>query len=206
MIKGVKMEKRKYDYKSGDIILRPTNEDDFWNSKWDIYNIDKNGNASMIGWLSYEGKKETGTVPVSIEILPLYRKRGHGSDALKMAREWAFLHPNVYEVEAYSDPENSDYIGALNKAGFIYREDPSIEKRGSERYSVIRPKSTWLGLYIMIGVVVGITLGIVISIPWIGLVIGLVLSFAVGTYLDNLEKKRRYKVTGGKLDRYIKKK
>ena len=198
------MKKGKYDYRSGKMLIKPTDEEDVWNCKWDIYLVDKD--STKIGWLSFEGKKETGTVPVSIELLPLYRGRGHGTDALKMAREWAFNHSSIYEVEAYADRENSGYISALLKAGFIYREDLTIGKDAPERYSVVRPKSTWLGLYVIIGIVVGVILGIVIGIPWVGMVISLVIAFSLGTYMDSVEKRKRNEITGGKLDQYIKRK
>ncbi|MCR5527610.1 MAG: GNAT family N-acetyltransferase [Saccharofermentans sp.] len=195
------MEKGKYDYKSGNMLIKPTDEEDVWNSKWDIYLVEK-GDHTKVGWFSFEGEKETGTVPIQIELLPLYRGRGLGTNALKMAREWAFLHRDVYEIEAFADRENSEYISALQKSGFIYREDATIFKNQNERYSVVRPKTVWTGIYIVIGVFVGVALGIVISIPWVGLVIGLGIALALGTYMDSSERRHRRDITGNKFDKY----
>ena len=195
------MEKGKYDYKSGNMLIKPTNEDDVWNSKWDIYLVEK-GDHTKIGWLSFEGEKVSGTVPIQIELLPLYRKRGHGSSAIKMAREWAFLHRDVYEIEAYADKDNTDYINALQKCGFIYRNEPSIYKSENEKYSVVRPKTAWTGIYVVIGVFVGVALGIIISSPWVGIVISLGIALALGTYMDSTERKHRREITGNKFDKY----
>ena len=195
------MKKGRYDYKSGNMLIKPTNEEDVWNCKWDICLVEK-GDTTRIGWLSFEGEKQTGTIPLQIELLPLYRHRGNGTNAIKMAREWAFLHGDIYEVEAFSDRENTDYINALQKSGFVYREDPSIYKNSNERYSVVKPKTVWTGIYVVIGVFVGVALGIVISIPWVGLVISLGIALALGTYMDSSERRHRRDITGNKFDKY----
>ncbi len=190
----MKIDKKKYDYKSGNMLIRPTDEENIWECDWDIFLL--TDEMTRIGKLSFAGKKERGTVPISIELIPLYRGRGNGTSALRMAREWAFLHKNIYEVEAYVDRDNEDCIGALIRANFIYRSDPTIEKTDLERYSVVKPKSTWLGLYIIIGVTAGVILGLVIDIPWAGMVGGLGLAVAIGSYMDAKEKRQRLKVTG----------
>ena len=190
----MKIDKKKYDYKSGNMLIRPTDEENIWECDWDIFLL--TDEMTRIGKLSFAGKKERGTVPISIELIPLYRGRGNGTSALRMAREWAFLHKNIYEVEAFVDRDNEDCIGALMRANFIYRSDPTIEKNDLERYSVVKPKSTWLGLYIIIGVAAGVILGLVIDIPWAGMVGGLGLAIAIGSYMDAKEKRQRLKVTG----------
>ena len=191
----MKIDKRKYDYKSGNMLIRPTDEENIWECDWDIFLI--TDEMTRIGKLSFAGKKERGTIPISIELIPLYRGRGNGSNALKMAREWAFIHRDIYEVEAFVDRDNEACISALIKANFIYRSNPSIEKGDLERYSVVKPKSTWLGLYIIIGVVAGVILGLVIDIPWAGMAGGLGAAIALGSFMDSKEKKHRLEVTGG---------
>jgi hypothetical protein len=196
------MKKGKYDYKSGNILIRPTDENDIWNCKWDVFLIDKD--TTNIGWASFEGNKEKGTVPVNIELQPLYRGRGNGTNVLKMMREFAFLHSNIYEVEAFADKDDSAFIHALERSGFVYREGHSIEGQGKERYSVTKPQTTWLGVYIAIGVVAGVILGIVISNVWAGMIIALLLAVALGSYMDSSERKRRRDVTGQDMKLYKK--
>ncbi|MCR4618288.1 MAG: GNAT family N-acetyltransferase [Lachnospiraceae bacterium] len=190
------MEKGKFDYKSGNMLIRPTDENDVWNCKWDIFLIDSE--LTKIGWGSFEGNKESGTVPITIELLPLYRGRGNGSAAIKMFREWAFLHQSVYEVEAYVNKEDSAAISAFSKSGFIYREGKSIEQGGKERYSVTKQKSSWLGLYVVIGIVAGILIGIVVGSVWIGFGAAMLVAVAIGVTMDSREKKKRESVTGKK--------
>lgn len=191
------MDKGKFGYKSGDMMVKPTNEEDIWNSKWDIY-LKIGGDDTRIGWVSFEGPKEKGTIPISMELLPLYRHRGHGPNVLKMMREWAFLHGNIYEISAECPNDNTDFIHALQKAGFVYREGNSVKAGAMERYSVTKQRSSWLGLYILIGVVGGIILGIAIGHIWVGFVVAMFAGIVIGISMDAAENKKRRDVTGRK--------
>ena len=196
-MRGYNMDKGKFGYRSGDLMVKPTNEEDIWNCKWDIY-LKIGGDDTRIGWVSFEGEKEKGTVPISIELLPLYRHRGHGTNVLRMMREWAFLHGNVYEVTAEAANDNTEYIGALQRAGFVYREGSSVQAGSVERYSVTKQRSSWLGLYILIGVVAGILLGILIGHIWVGFAIAMFAGIVIGIAMDAAETKKRVEVTGKK--------
>ncbi len=191
------MDKGKFGYKSGDMMVKPTNEEDIWNSKWDIY-LKIGGDDTRIGWVSFEGPKEKGTIPISMELLPLYRHRGHGPNVLKMMREWAFLHGNIYEISAECPNDNTDFIHALQKAGFVYREGSSVKAGAMERYSVTKQRSSWLGLYILIGVVGGIILGIALGHIWVGFVVAMFAGIVIGISMDAAENKKRRDVTGKK--------
>ncbi len=191
------MDKGKFGYKSGDMMVKPTNEEDIWNSKWDIY-LKIGGDDTRIGWVSFEGPKEKGTIPISMELLPLYRHRGHGPNVLKMMREWAFLHGNIYEISAECPNDNTDFIHALQKAGFVYREGSSVKAGAMERYSVTKQRSSWLGLYILIGVVGGIILGIALGHIWVGFAVAMFAGIVIGISMDAAENKKRRDVTGRK--------
>ena len=191
------MDKGKFGYKSGDMMVKPTNEEDIWNSKWDIY-LKIGGDDTRIGWVSFEGPKEKGTIPISMELLPLYRHRGHGPNVLKMMREWAFLHGNIYEISAECPNDNTDSIHALQKAGFVYREGSSVKAGAMERYSVTKQRSSWLGLYILIGVVGGIILGIALGHIWVGFGVAMFAGIVIGISMDAAENKKRRDVTGRK--------
>ena len=191
------MDKGKFGYKSGDMMVKPTNEEDIWNSKWDIY-LKIGGDDTRIGWVSFEGPKEKGTIPISMELFPLYRHRGHGPNVLKMMREWAFLHGNIYEISAECPNDNTDFIHALQKAGFVYREGSSVKAGAMERYSVTKQRSSWLGLYILIGVVGGIILGIALGHIWVGFGVAMFAGIVIGISMDAAENKKRRDVTGRK--------
>ncbi len=182
--------KKAYVLKGTGFTVSPSDEKNLWEAPWNIVSADK----EPMGHASFEGPKANGTIPFSIELEKKYRNQGFGRQAIRLMCDFAFLHPDIYEVTAVSDAENDAYITALEKAGFVLRG-----KEGkSEIYSVEKPKSTWMGLYLLLGFIVGLALGIVIDLPWVGLVLGLFLGFVFGAYMDNNENKRRKKITGEK--------
>ena len=191
------MKFNKYMYKSGELMVKPVDENDVWNCKWDVFLI-KESDTERIGWVSFEGTKERGTVPISIEIEPLYRRRGHGTAVLKMMREWAFFHKDIFEISTQVSNENTELIHALERAGFIYSEGLSIENGVMETYSITKQKSSWTGLYIIIGFIAGMILGIVLNNMWVGLAISIFFGLAFGIGMDLGEKKWREKITGKK--------
>ena len=190
------MNKKKYGFRSGDLMIRPVNEENLWEEKWDIILV-PNGDT-RIGWFSFAGKKERVTVPIQIELEPLYRHRGYGTAALKMIREWAFLHKDIFEIEAVVSNEDKDTIHALERAGFIYREGSTVETGAMEKYSITRQKTSWLGIYIVIGIFAGMILGIALGYIWVGLGISVFLGIVLASYLDYQEKKWREHITGKK--------
>ena len=187
---------KNYEYKSGNLIARATDENNIWDSKWDVFLTDKDNDNTKIGWVSFEGEKYAGIVPISVEIEKSFRGRGFGTAVFKMMKEWAFLHSNIYVVEAFADKENTALISSLEKSGFVYREGQSIEKSGVEKYSVIREKTSWLGLYFIIGIIVGVLLGIVIGSVWIGFAISMIIALSIGFVMDHNENKKREEMMG----------
>ncbi len=176
--------------KSSRITIEPSDEKDLWNADW-IISLTK-GDGERIGKASFAGEKVRGTVPLTVELEEEYRNRGYGTEAICKMVNWAFRHPNVYEVTAETEHENDKAVKALGKAGFVYREGD----RQTERYSVVRGRSNWLGIYLVIGICLGLVLGIVLSAPKLGFGIGLVISLITGAAMDNSEKRKREKVTG----------
>ena len=183
---------KKYLLKSSKIVIEHSNEQDLWNADW-IISFAK-GEKHRIGKASFAGEKALGTVPLYVELEEEYQDQGYGTQVIRMMVDWAFRHPNVYEVKAEAEHENDKAVKALGKAGFVYRS----EDKHIEQYSVTKNKSAWTGLYVMIGIFLGIFLGIVLSSPKLGMGIGLVVSVGIGIALDNGEKHRREQVTGKK--------
>lgn len=184
------MKEGKYLLKSDKITIEPVNEDDLWEGDWEIRL--KDSTRAKIGTVSYAGEKEAGAIPIRIEIAEKYRNQGYGTEALKMMVDWAFLHRNIYEVTAVAEHENSAFIYSLEKAGFVFRDGT----RSTEYYSITKEKSSWMGLYLMIGIVVGLIIGVVLVSPYVGMGIGLLISLGCGAAMDNRAKKEREAVVG----------
>lgn len=179
-----------YEQKTHNLKLAPVDAENPWNCTWNIYLRSQDDN--LIGTISFEGEKSYGTVPLTISLEERYRNQGYGTEAVKVMTDWAFLHKKVYEVKAVCNDENDKCIRALEKSGYVYRSREGHD----ETYSITKPKTTYTGLYLIIGIVVGLVLGIVFENQWMGMAIGLIASLLVGANLDSKENKAREKVVG----------
>lgn len=188
-------KKSRYSIVTKSMVIDPVDESNIWEGDWTITVFDDMKKPIQIGTATFAGNKEYGTVPVSITLDEEYRNKKYGTEAFKLLVDFAFGFRNIYEVQAVTERENDKCRYALEKAGFVYRS-----KEGAmETLSVKKPKSTWMGLYVYIGLLCGLVIGIVISSNWVGLVIGLVIGLFVGGIMDSAAKKEREKVVGHKI-------
>ena len=89
-------------------------EDREWYAMWMIEKTD----GTLIGDLCFKGR-DTGRNPeIGYGILDAYQNRGYASEAVRLALQWAFLHPEVKAVEAETDPGNTASQRVLKKCGF----------------------------------------------------------------------------------------
>ena len=109
-----------------------------------------------------------------------------------MMVNWVFLYRNIYEVTSQVEHENDRGVNALRKAGFVFRG-----KEGQmETYSIIKEKTVWTGVYVVVGVVVGMVLGVVLNNVWLGFALGMVVCLCMGAIMDSNALKYRESVTG----------
>lgn len=184
--------RKSHTIKTKEMIIEPVDDDNIWDGEWTISIKDEKW--IQIGTASFEGPKSLGTIPIRLALGKQYQNKGYGTKAYKLLVDFAFGFKNIYEVQAVTEADNDKCVYALEKSGFVRRS-----KEGKkETYSIIKPASTWMGLYLYIGIIIGLTIGIVVNAMWIGMVIGLAIGFVIGTVLDNEEKKERERVTGSK--------
>ncbi|MBO4678411.1 MAG: GNAT family N-acetyltransferase [Lachnospiraceae bacterium] len=177
--------------KGNKVFIKPSNDENLWEEPWDIYINDDE--KAKIGQVSFAGEKASGTIPISIAIPdPHHRNRGFGTEALRLMTEWAFYHRNIFEIQTETLHENSAYIMALQKAGFVFRGGT----REVEQYSIIKQKSSWTGLYLFIGIIAGLIMGFVLNNTWAGLGIGIFVAVILGSSMDFKEKKYRESIIG----------
>ncbi len=184
------MQDSKYLLKSPEITIVPSNEDDLWNSDW-IISL-RGGDKEQIGTASFAGEKALGTVPLRVELKEGYRNQGYGTEVFRLMVSWAFERKSVYEVTAVTVHENDKCVKALSKAGFIFRSSDGPV----ETYSVIKQKTSWTGLYVMIGIVIGCLLGVVSGNLWVGFGIGMLACLSIGASMDMGAARYRANVTG----------
>lgn len=176
--------------KTDTLTITPSNMDDMWESDWII--AFRKGEKEQLGTATFAGVKRLGTVPLYVELRPEYRNRGLGTEIIRMLVNWAFLHKNIFEVVSRAEHENDKGINALEKAGFVYRGSEGEV----ETYSIIKAKTTWTGVYVIVGILNGMLLGVVFNNLWMGFLVGIVVSLCIGEIMDNKALKYRESITG----------
>lgn len=181
----------RFTIKTKEMLIEPVDEANIWEGDWTITIFDDK-KPIKIGTATFAGEKMYGTIPISVTLDEEYRNKKYGTEVYKLMVGFAFGFRDIYEVKAVTEEENDKCRHALEKAGFVHRNT----EHHIETLSITKPKSTWLGLYVYIGIIVGLILGIVVGSTWVGLVIGLVIGLFFGAIMDNEAKKAREKVTG----------
>ena len=184
------MMKNSFCLESDTITITPSNMEDLWESDWII--AFRKEEKEQLGTASFAGEKLYGTVPLNVELMAEYRNMGFGTEIIRMMVKWAFQHKNVFEVVTKVEHENDKGVKALQKAGFVFRDNEGKV----ETYSIIKGKTAWTGVYVVVGIFLGMILGIVINSVWLGFALGLGASLCIGAIMDNNDLKYREIVTG----------
>lgn len=186
----MKKSRSRFTVKTKEMFIEPLDEANIWEGDWVVT---LRGEKDIeIGSVSFAGQKLLGAVPIRVTLMEEYQNKGYGTLVFKLMTDFAFGYKNIYEVTGVTDSDNDKCIYAMEKAGFVRRK-----KEGKvETYSIIKPNSVWLSLYIYLGIIAGLIIGIVIASMWVGLVIGVVIGIAFGAMMDYREKKLRREVTG----------
>lgn len=173
-------------------ILEACNEDPengIWRTYWQA--TERKGAKNHVGGFWFLGAPNRGTVSVKFRIFDEYKGKKYGTQGLRYLIEWALVN-KVYVIEAEVDAENSGAISVLDRSGFVYRDgDWKLQK-----YSYVKPKTSWAGVYFMIGILTGMLIGIVINSMIVGTLIGVVIGLLVGTGMDVADDKNRETITG----------
>ncbi len=90
-------------------------EDREWYAVWMIEKAD----GTRIGDLCFKGFDAARNPEIGYGILEEYRGRGYAAEAVRLALQWAFRHPEVNAVEAETDPDNAASRRVLEKCGFL---------------------------------------------------------------------------------------
>ena len=182
-----------------DLIIMPKTEydnaDEAWKGEWAIYKSEKKKPTTEIGSFRFLGKPENGHLELTIDIDHYYINQGYATSALKAIADWCFARNGVFVVDAHIDKDNIPALRAFTNAGFVYRS----KEHGIEHYSIVKPHTAWLGLYVVIGVWAGLLLGVVMAMPAVGFAIGMVIGLVFGKVMENRAKRRREEILGSVL-------
>lgn len=167
-----------------------------WYTYWEILLRDRTKIVRNVGFAFFNGPAVRGEVELNLFIEPRDRDKGYGTEAIKALVEWVFLQKDIYEISTWVDFEQDAYVKILYKGGFVFRYRDKEKKK--ERYSIIAPKSSWSGLYLIIGVIVGLMVGAVLGNFAAAIAAGLIIGILVGVILDNKIAEHRAEITGKK--------
>lgn len=172
------------------IVKDPANG--IWNAYWDI-SLKKDEKQS-IGCVYFSGAPELGSVTLSFKVEQRYNWDKIVAEALRLITDWAMAQNDVYEIHTYIEISKDGYIRNIERADFVYRETEGE----IEHYSMEKPATSWIGLYLIIGIAVGFILGFVFSSMIIGMAVAVIASILLGGIMDQKDAVAREKVTGQK--------
>lgn len=185
-----------YAIKAGDVVLTPDKEAEEYKTVWDVvWNInERRDEKRFVGKLWFSGEPERGTVELNFDIEPRFKDREYTRDVLRAIVEWVFLKKDLYEIKTTVSTEDDGKIEVLERSGFVFR----MGNKEFEHYSIVKPPTTWMGLYIIIGIVAGLALGIMLNSIIAGVAVGILVGVVMGAILDGKSNMDRRQVTGEK--------
>lgn len=185
-----------YSIKADELVLTPDKGADEYKSVWEVvWNInERKDEKRFVGKIWFSGEPERGVVELNFDIEPRFKERDYAREALRAIVEWVFAKRDLYEIKTTVSTEEEDKIDAIERVGFVLR----MANKEVEHYSVVKPRTTWMGLYIVIGVITGMALGIVLGSVIVGVAIGIVIGIITGALLDGKSNMDRSRVTGEK--------
>jgi len=158
--------------------------DHLWYTNWQIILKSENKSIGSIGFNGAPNSKYE--VEVGYGISKQYQNQGYATEALKAICDWAFSQ-NAYYIQAKIEPENKASEKVLDKCGFKQIDN------GDEGllFELEKPASSWIAIYMCLGMSVGLSIGIAMNNIAIGMCIGLSIGVALGAALDAEDKKKR---------------
>lgn len=187
---------RKYRIKADDVdifpVLPESGEKNIWKIRWEAFQ--KKDEKKKVGTISFSGEPELGRTGVIVEPEPEFKDSKEMKTALSAMVSWAFNQKKCYELTAEALHEDDAMVYLLQAGGLVYREGT----RTVEYYSATKQRTSWTGLYIVIGIISGLILTVVFDSPYIGMPIGIFAGFAVGAIMDQKETAEVVETTGNK--------
>lgn len=175
------MENVKFPIETRYFSLQPTDEKNLWSKEW-VVTLKDGGNA---GKLDFDDSIFHGEIQLRVELHPDFDKSKFYEDIFFMMSRFIFRFQDLNEISTVCDDEAEQVINGLEKAGFVRRE----LKDGEYYYSMKRQKTSWVGVYIIIGMIAGFMVGILIENLWIGTISSVIVGALVGFTMDHRIKK-----------------
>lgn len=167
------------------IIEKATNnpDEDKWNSIWKI-SLKEDG--KMIGEAHFSGL-DSAYSKLSYNVFKEYWGNDYTFEVVEAMVNYATSQDEIFFIEVTVKNDDHHAIEALNKLKFKLVS----EKNGMMVYSMEKPKSRFLIIFISIGLCVGVAIGISLSQIAIGAVVGMCLGAVIGGSIDKNDEDKR---------------
>jgi len=163
-------------------------ENRIWYAPWGMY-LKKEG--TFIGDLCFKGPVKNYSVEIGYGIHKEFEGRGYTTEACQSVIIWALDNPDIYYIEAETDPDNKASQRILEKLEFV----PDGQGKEGPRFSKEKPKAQWMSIYMCFGLAIGLSIGTSMDSTGTGLCLGMCIGLAIGAALDSSEKKRRKEIS-----------
>ncbi len=139
--------------------------------------------ADGVGSLRFENAALHGEITMDLDLAPSYEKDSFVSEIFYSMARFAFRFNSVREISTVCRHENEHRVRGLERAGYVRREF----KDGCDHYSMKKQKTSWTGLYVILGMIAGFLIGILFSNLWMGTAAGVIIGTIMGILMDKRE-------------------
>ena len=159
-------------------LIQPQSVDKLWEEEWSVTLRDDAD--KKVGRFHFEEAGIDGEVTLLLDIEPAYQKPSLGAEIYSAIASFVFKFQELKVVRTSCRHEDDDLVHSLEKAGYVRRKNSD----GRDFYSITKQKTSWTGLYMILGLVAGLIIGITISNLWVGTFSGIIIGTVIGYLID----------------------
>ena len=162
-----------------------------WHTAWRMVHKET---GETVGDLGFQGVPVDKTVEIGYGVLEAFRKQGYAAEAVHARIDWACTQPDVYYARAITDEGNLASERVLEKLKFqriLTHPAAAVLEDGQTLWELEKPASSWMAIYMCLGLGCGGAIGSALNSYTIGMSIGLALGVALGVSLDGQDRERR---------------
>ncbi len=162
--------------------IMPEDSKNLLEKKWNITLLEDE--TAVVGSFSMELGTLNDELVVALDLTSEYDKAKYIEELYVSIARFAFSYMEMKEVSTSCRHENEHRVKGLEKAGYVRRETVDA----CDHYSIKKQKTSWTGIYVIVGLISGFMMGLAISNLWIGTIGGVLIGFILGYLMENKEK------------------
>ena len=158
--------------------IMPEDSKNLLEKKWNISLLEDE--TAVVGSFSMELGTLNDELVVALNLTSEYDKAKYIEELYVSIARFAFNYMEMREVSTSCRHENEHRVKGLEKAGYVRRETVDA----CDHYSIKKQKTSWTGVYVIVGMIAGFIIGLTISNPWIGTIGGILIGILIGYFMD----------------------